>query len=254
MLLHAFNDAPDKPVILLLHGGGLSWWSVQGVASYLTDEFCVVAPIIDGHGENAEETFETIEVCANKLIRLIDEQFGGKVYALCGLSLGAQITVEVLSQRPDIARHVVIESALVVRMPLVGALIAPTYHMMYGLIKKRWFSKYQARVLKLPNELFELYWRDTACMKKQSLINLGRSNANYPLKSQISAATAKTLVLAGDKEPGFMLKSARLLHEAIPKSKLVIIKGLGHGELSLCSPRRYAELLREVFLEETINF
>ena len=249
MLLHAFNDAPDKPVILLLHGGGLSWWSVQGVASYLTDDFRVIAPIIDGHGENADETFETIEVCANKLIRLIDERFDGKVYALCGLSLGAQIAVEVLSQRPDIAQHAVIESALVVRMPLVGALAAPTYHMMYGLIKKRWFSNFQARALKLPEELFEPYWLDTARMKKQSLINLGRSNADYPLKPQISAVTAKTLVLAGEKEPEFMRKSAQLLHVAIPKSKLMIMKDVGHGELSLCYPSRYVELLREVFFE-----
>lgn len=148
------------PAVVLLHGGGLSSWSVRPLAALLEHDHQVIVPIIDGHGENYAETFTSIEDSARKLIAYIDEQHGGHIFALCGLSLGAQIAVEVLSQRKSIAEYAIIESALVLPLKGVAALAAPTYHLCYGLIKHRWFSMMQAKSLSLPESMFEDYFRD----------------------------------------------------------------------------------------------
>ena len=74
-----------------------------------------------------------------------------------GLSLGGQIAVEMLSQRPDICRYALIDSALVKPMKLTHALIEPTFGMSYGLIKQKWFAKLQAGFLGVPKAMFDDY-------------------------------------------------------------------------------------------------
>ena len=79
----------NLPKIILLHGGGLSYWSLSGIVELLKDDYHVVTPIIDGHGENGNETFMSIEQSADKLLEYIDKACDSKVFVLGGLSIGA---------------------------------------------------------------------------------------------------------------------------------------------------------------------
>ncbi len=243
-----FTEVGDNqnPTIILLHGGGLSDWSWQPVISRLPD-YHVVTPIIDGHGADGKTAFTSIEASASTLIRYIDEQCGGAVYAIGGLSIGAQIAAEVLSQRPDVARYAILESALVYPIKGTTALTAPSYGLFYGLIAKRWFARLQAKSLCVPDHLFETYYHDSLQISKQSLINITVSNGTYAIKDAISHTTARVLLIVGSKELGIMKKSAQRLHECIGGSELYIAKGMKHGEMSLVHTADYARLLKDLF-------
>ena len=83
-----------------------------------------------------------------------------KVLAIAGLSLGAQITAEILSVRADIAQYALIESALV--LPIKGTVaMASANKLLFGLIKKKWYSRIQAKALAVPEEWFDLYYEDS---------------------------------------------------------------------------------------------
>jgi len=234
----------EKETIILLHGGGLSWWSLQKIVEILEKDYHVVTPIIDGHGEDGENTFLSIENSSQKLIEYIDSSFGGKVLAIAGLSIGAQIVTEVLSVRDDITQYAIIESALV--LPIKGtAAMVSTYNLFYGLIKQRWFSKMQSKSLAVPEEWFERYFEDSLKISKQSLINITLSNGNYKLKATLSDTNAKVMIIVGEKELSIMKKSANMLHEAISGSELHIARGLKHGELSIVYPQEYTEILKD---------
>lgn len=233
---------PGRPVVVLLHGGGLSDWSLAALRCRLAPAFCVLTPILDGHGEDADTTFCSIEDSAQKLLDFIDSACGGHVFALGGLSLGAQIAVETLALRPNVADFALIESALCLPLPGARSLARPTYALCYGLVKQRWFARAQAKALCLPKELFERYFADSKKMSKASLIAITVSNGSYRLAHSLSRVTAKTLVIVGEKERGIMRHSAELLHEAIPGSTLHLAQGKQHGELSICSPEEYAAL------------
>lgn len=248
MLFREFGD-PQAPVIVLLHGGGLSWWALEEVIARFRERYLVVAPVIDGHGEDYAQTFQSIEDSARKLLSYIDKRCGGRVFALGGLSLGAQIAVEVLSERNDAARFAVFESALVIPAKAATALMVPAYHLAYGLIRRRWFSSAQARAMNLPDRMFERYYADSARMSKETLIRIALSNGNYALKPSISGANAKVLILAGERELPVMKRSARKLHEAIPGSKLRILKAMGHGDISQNHSGEYAKLLEDLFAD-----
>lgn len=244
-----FEEAKNNgcPSIIFLHGGGLSAWSLTPLVNAFKNDFHVVTPIIDGHGADGAELFVSISDSAAKLIDYIDANHGGKVFALAGLSIGAQIVTEVLSQRADIAQYAIIESALVYPLKAVSKLTIPLFQLSYGFIRKRWFSKLQANSLNLPENLFETYYRDSLKMSKQSLINMTLSNGSYSLKKEIANTKAKVLILVGEKEIPIMLKSAQKLKETIPTSELYIAPAMKHGQLSLQYPLQYAALLEKLF-------
>ena len=236
--------------VLLLHGGGLSWWNYRKVAELLAEQYHVVLPVLDGHGDS-NAPFTTIEDNAARLISYIDNHFGGQMLAISGLSLGGQIAVEMLSQRPDISRYALIESALVKPMKLTHALIEPTFGMSYGLIKQKWFAKVQADYLGIPKALFDDYYRDTCAISKADMIAFLKANSIYTIKPSLSETTAKVKILAGSREQKTIRHSAEMLHKAIPGSSMEILPGLRHGDLSLNNPEQYAKILTN-WIGETV--
>ena len=241
-------DNKSMPVIIFLHGGGLSWWSWKPQIEALKKDFCIVTPIIDGHGEAYDTTFVSIKKSGEQVTKYIKDNCNGKVFAICGLSIGAQITVEILSKECDITENAVIESALVYPIKLTSALTVPMYNMCYGLIKKRWFAKLQAKTLNVPYSLFETYYEESSKITKESLINFTISNGNYPMPKTLCNTKAKVLILVGEKELSIMKKSATLLHETIKGSYLKVIEKSRHGEISLMYPEKYLDLLQQLFL------
>ena len=233
---------PD--VIMLLHGGGLSWWNYREVAELLAEQYHVLLPVLDGHADS-DAPFTTIEENAARLISYIDAHFGGQVLAIGGLSLGGQIAVEMLSQRTDICRYALIESALVKPMKLTAALIGPTFGMSYGLIQHKWFARLQADYLGIPKGLFDDYFRDTCALSKADMIAFLKANSIYTIQQSLAETVAKVKIVAGSKEQKSIRDSAKLLHEAIPGSSMEILPGLRHGDLSINHPQRYARMLTE---------
>ena len=236
--------------VLLLHGGGLSWWNYREVAKLLEKDYRVILPVLDGHGDSGVP-FTSIEDNAARLISYIDDRFSGQVMAMGGLSLGGQIAVEMLSQRPDICRYALLESALVKPMKLTASLIGPTFGMSYGLIRQKWFAKMQAGYLGIPRALFDDYFRDTCKIRKADMIAFLKANSIYTIKPSLSETTARVKIVAGSKEQKNIRDSAKLLHSAIPGSQLELLPGLRHGDLSINNPEQYAKILTD-WIGETL--
>lgn len=236
------QENPD--IVMLLHGGGLSWWNYREAAQKLAAQYHVVLPVLDGHADSGVP-FTTIEENAARLISHIGTRFGGKILAIGGLSLGGQIAVEMLSQCPDICRYALIESALVKPVKLTAALIGPTFGMSYGLIRQKWFAKLQAGYLGIPRELFDDYYRDTCKISKADMIAFLKANSLYAIKPSLSETTAKVKIIAGAREQSNIRDSAKLLQNAIPGSSLEILPGLRHGDLSVNHPQSYVQMLTD---------
>lgn len=229
---------------VMLHGGGLSWWSCREAAELMADEFHVIIPILDGHA-GSDRDFTTIEENAAEIIRHIDENFGGSVRLVCGLSLGGQILTEMLSQRGNICEYAVIESALVIPMKLTHFLVGPMLDMSYGLIKKKWFSKLQFRELKIKYELYEEYYRDSCMITKENMKAFLKANSCYEAKESLRKTSAKVFIFAGQHEQRKILLSAKRLNDMISGSSLQIFKGYYHGELSINHAPKYAEIINK---------
>jgi len=249
MLFREQGD-PGKPTVVLLHGGGLSDWSLEKVVPFLTPDYHVVTPVIDGYGDDAHEPFISIEHSARLLLANIRDHYHGHVFALGGLSIGAQIALQALCLQNDVADYAVLESALVRPIPGTTQITAPFSGACYGLIRRKGFAKLQARELSVPDEWFDRYYADSIRMSRASLVNTIRSNGTYRLPPEASQIKANTLVIVGEKELAVMKRSADDLCATLPKYDYFMAPGMKHGELSLAHPQQYAALLRTHFGKE----
>ncbi len=231
-------------VILLLHGGGLSWWNYREAGQMLAEQYHVVLPVLDGHADS-DVSFVSVEENAARLISYIDTHFDGRVQAIGGLSLGGQIAAEILSQRSDICQYAILESTLAKPSKLTASLIGPTFGMSYGLIKQKWFAKLQAEYLGIPKALFDDYYRDTCKIRKADMIAFLKANSLYTIKPSLSETAAKAKIVAGSREQRKIRDSAKLLHSAIPGSQMEILPGLRHGDLSINHPETYVQMLTD---------
>ena len=240
----------NAKVIILLHGGGLSWWSYRDVAERLQEEYHVILPILDGHA-GSDAPFTSIEENAKRVIQYIDENLNGSVTMIGGLSLGAQIAVEILSQRFDICKAAIIESALVIPMKMTHALTKPMMDMSFGLIAKEWFAKLQFQSMRIKPELYEEYYRDTCQITKADMTAFLKANSDYRLKSQLADTKAQVAIVVGAREQFVMIQSAKKLHEMIPDSLFVIKNNLHHGEYSINHGDKYVDDMMR-FLQEIL--
>ena len=234
----------NKDIIILLHGGGLSWWNYEEVSEILKSNYHVILPILDGHS-GSDRDFTSIENNANEIIEYIDNNYNGNVKLIGGLSLGAQILLDILSKRDNICEYAIIESALVCQMKMTNRLIEPSINMSYGLIKKRWFSKLQFKSLKIKKELFDKYYIDSSNITKNNMISFLKANSNYHLKN-IKTNKSKSIVIVGSKERLIMIKSAKRIHDELINSELEILSGYYHGDLSINHPNEYAEKVNKL--------
>ena len=234
----------NREVVILIHGGGLSWWNFRQEAELLSGSYHVVLPILDGHAES-DEAFVSIEENADRIIAYIESSFGGSVFLIGGLSLGAQILLEILSKRHDICRHAIIESASIIPSRTTNTLIAPAVFLSYGLIQKEWFSKMQFRYLRIRDDLFDDYYRDTLKISKTSMIAFLRANTAYEMKPGLMKCCARIRIVVGEKEGRRLLRSAEKMHRLLRCSVLDIKKGMRHGEYSVNHPEQYVKDLLE---------
>ena len=234
----------NKDIIMLLHGGGLSWWNYEEVSEILKSDYHVILPILDGHS-GSDRDFTSIESNANEIIEYIDNNYNGNVKLIGGLSLGAQILLDILSKRDNICEYAIIESALVCQMKMTNRLIEPSINMSYGLINKKWFSKLQFKSLKIKEELFDKYYIDSSNITKDNMISFLKANSNYHLKN-IKTNKSKSIVIVGSKERPIMIKSAKIIHDELINSELEILSGYYHGDLSINHPNEYAEKVKKL--------
>lgn len=245
MMQYREYGAEHAQTVLLLHGGGLSWWNHRAEAELLQAEYRVILPVLDGHAES-DRPFTTIEDNAAEIVSFIDERLNGEVLLIGGLSLGAQILLEILSQRGDICRHALVESAAVIPSRLTHALIAPAFGCSYGLIRNRAFARMQFASLRLRGDLFEDYYRDTCRIGKADMIAFMKANTAYSLKESLSKTSAEVHVFYGERENRQVRRSAELIGRAIPGCRTTALPGLYHGQFSINDPKRYVRALEEI--------
>ena len=67
MKFHEFGDR-NLPPILLIHGGGSSWWNYLRQARILSEEYRVILPTLNGHGEEYQFDYISTEDSALEIL------------------------------------------------------------------------------------------------------------------------------------------------------------------------------------------
>ncbi len=193
----------------------------------LSPEFHCLAPDLPEHGCSFDAGPLTISGAASQVAELIRRKAHGGVAHIVGLSLGAQIGVELLAQAPELLRSAILSSPIL--RPILGAgilsndfLLRLTYWTALAPFKHwdayvRLNMKYSAGI---PEGFFgpfrEAFQQTTA----DSWSHLIRANQTYRQPAGLDRVKLPVLVLAGQQEYAAMRASARDLAAALPNACL----------------------------------
>jgi len=241
MYVHETGDAHAPPVVLL-HGGGVAGWMWRPTLDRLGRAARVIVPDLPGHGRSADRPYRSHRETVRALVDVLTERAPhGALVA--GFSLGAQLTTLLAAQRPDLVNGAVVVSAQAApfRFPraTLGLLAATA-----PLARQRWFARLQAKELFVPDGLLDDYLRDSAGIDRASLLAAVGENIRFTLPDGWARFPHPALVMVGERERRTMRVSARVIHDALPGSRMASVPGCGHG-IPLQRPDLFARVLAD---------
>lgn len=250
MRFHEFGDK-NFPHILLIHGGGNSWWNYLRQARILSDKFHVILPTLDGHGEEYQRDYISTENSAQQIMDYIKNNCNGKLFAIGGVSLGGQIAIELLSLDSDIAQKAIIDGSICIPQPNLSRISTIVVKIFGKLMFSKSASKIQLSLMKkiypnmaYPEEIENYYMEDMPILPMKTLVKMYKTYmGKYRLKESITESKAQVLYIYGEKEMRCVKESAKLFQKMHPDCILYEAKGYNHGYLSAYLPLEWIKLV-----------
>lgn len=241
MRLH-YNESGnlEAPLMVFLHGGGVGGWMWDKQVEYFNHYHCLV-PDLPGHGASSGIPF-SVHHCAEEILALINARAHGKPVIVIGFSLGAQVTIQMLSLNSELIDYAIVNSALTNPIPFANKMIRPTVKWTHWLTRSRYFAKLQAKQLFIGIDMFEKYYEQSCAMSAQTLIDILEENMSFEIPRELSQSKCKVLVTVGARERRVMRTSATDIVTCLPHGEGVLIRNVGHG-LSLSHPELFNEMV-----------
>ena len=215
-----YRDRGDGPPLLLLHGftgSGEDWKHVfaDPIAGYR-----VIVPDLRGHGRstNPGGVFRFADV-ARDVFALLDQLGIDRIRAI-GMSAGANTLLHLATQQPSRVAAMIHVSGTP-RFPDQARAIMKT-------MTEESRSEAEWAVMRgrhhHGDDQIRALWRHTREFADD------RDDMNFT-SSSLSAITAKTMIVHGDRDPLYPVEQAVELYRGIPNASLWVVPGGGHGPI-----------------------
>ena len=257
MIFHEFGDK-NFPDILLIHGGGNSWWNYLRQARILSDKYHVILPTLDGHGEEYQKEYISTENSAQQILEYIKNNCDRKLFVIGGVSLGGQIVMELLSLDSDIAEKAIIDGSICIPQPKLARICTVIVKLFGKIMFSKSASKIQLGLMKkmypnmaYPEEIENYYIEDMPRIPIKTLVTIYQTYmGRYRLKDTITESKAQVLYIYGEKEMKCVKESAKLFQKMHPDCTLYEAKGYNHGYLSAYLPLEWMEVVNHILIRQ----
>lgn len=216
--------------IIFLHGDGVAGWMWDKQVEAFPDYHCIVVDL-PGHGKSSEIIPSTIRDTANLIINIIQNNAHGDKAHLIGLSMGAQVIIQILSTNPDIVNYALITGALVRTTPPTESFLKLLDYLIESYLPVKNNPLYVNSYLRsynLPKDLHEKFRESTYLIKQDSLNTIIRENMLFEMPDGLENANVPVLVMTGEKDYSIINESAENLISTLPNSKRAYAQGVGH--------------------------
>lgn len=243
MNFHSFGNE-NRPVILLIHGVLTPWQVWEEQIDHFKDNYHVIAPALDAHEEDRASDFISIQDEARKIEDYVLERLDGKVYAICGISMGAAITNLIWQNGVISAEKFVLDGA-----PLIPCTGLPKRIMCSNYISIiRRSKKRDPKVIEsfkkqfLPEKYLESYLKIADNMNEDSIRNIINSVFAGSLCTTIGEDGSRLMFIHGTKGNEILAaKSARLMLKSYPKMTEKCFRGYAHCEAAIYKTQEWLE-------------
>lgn len=232
----------DKEIVILIHGMLTPWQIWQAQIDNFKERYFVIVPALDGHIEDEKTEFVSIRDEAEKIEKYIRENYGGKIFAVCGLSMGGAIANILFSSKRLQIKYLILD----------GAPLVPTGGFSKKLMTDRYITlvhKSQKRDAKtlasfkrdfLPEKYLDSYLKFVDTMSDRTIENMVASVCESQLCISDNEHKTKILYMHGTKgNESLSKKSAKLVKKYYPEARITPFSGYGHAELAVYKPEEW---------------
>lgn len=220
----------NDETIIFLHAEGIAGWMWDKQLEAFSNYHCIV-PDLPGHGKSAKVKSITVQSAADMIIDIIKNKAKNGKAHLVGLSLGAQIIIQILSKAPEVVDHALISGALVRNsqptetfLKLLNQLIEVYLPDKNKTIR---IMSY-VRSYNIPKNLRGKFKESTYVIEPESLDKIIRENMLFNMPDGIEKAEIPVLVIVGQKECRIIKESVIDFLNALPNSKGAMAMKVGH--------------------------
>lgn len=239
------------PHVTLIHGVGADLRSWDEIARVLAGSFTVVRMDLLGHGSSERIVGECTLGDLAAGVRAVWDHLGIERTHLAGFSLGGLLAQFLAISDPERIARLAILSAVAGRTEEERAKVVDRLRLLtekgIGAVtaaaEERWFTpKFRAEHPdRVRQRMAELLANDPVSYAAAYTVF-----ATSDLADRLDEISHATLIATGEHDTGSNPRMARLMHEKIGDSRLVILPGLRHSIL-LEAPEQVAALLLEHF-------
>ncbi|SFC29918.1 Pimeloyl-ACP methyl ester carboxylesterase [Bacillus sp. OV322] len=259
LYVERFEQSSSAPVLVLLHGFLSSSFSFRRLIPYLADDFTVISIDLPPFGQSGKSTSFTYS-CNNLAMTVIQylEAEGVKSCCLAGHSMGGQISMYVMKNRPDLISDTVL---LCSSSYLPGAQRHLKYishlpffpYLVRRRLEKTGIEKNLQNVVYNQNLIdddmrtgYLTPFLDNQIFK--ALAKMLRDREGDLAEQDLHNIQTRCLLIWGEHDKVVPLTIGQRLHRDLPNSSLIVIKDTGHL-LPEEQPEMVHRYMRDFFLD-----
>lgn len=240
-----FGNKNNK-ALLFIHGMASSALLCYGnILKYLNDYYVVLVEV-DGHSDNVDKDFTSIEKCCNDIEKYVEENLNGHIFGLCGFSMGAVIAIELIGRGNIIVDKVVLDAPITIKM---GIMARPfTLCFVKGIkmiqdgknIPKFLFNRIMG---KDNTSVIDMLYKNITSTTIKRVCNF---IYKYEIPKNLKNYNNTVLFLRGSKEK-YPKKTAKILRKHLPQLQEKVFNNSAHGEYLHKHPLEYTNELLNFF-------
>ena len=231
MALYFEESGPkNSETLIFLHGGGAGAWMWRKPVQLLADFHCLV-PDLPEHDHSAAIKPFTMNSAALAVADLIRQHaHGGKAH-LVGLSLGAQVGVEILKTAPEVLKSAFLSSPMM--KPLPGARLGfyseGVMRWSHRLFMKPftnwdWWMRINMKYAAgMPAEYYPEFKRVFQTLSEDAWTHIMVESLTFRMPAGLDKVKIKVLAVAGKSEYGAMRDSVRMLAHTLPDAQAYLV-------------------------------
>lgn len=238
--------------LLFIHGlASTAQLCFEPLLPYLQDYYIVLCEL-DGHCDSEPDDMLSLKNSIDDIENYIQEEMNGKVYGLCGFSMGATMVVELIARGNITVERVLLDAAIIIEMGLMAlpfqwAFIIGTNRIRHGKSIPRFLLN--KMMGKDNNSVIEMMYPH---ISKKTIQNACRYIYHYKIPEKLRKFSNPVLFWRGSEEP-IPAKGEKKLKEYLPQMVSEVFECMGHGQFLHEHSRAYAEKLK-TFLQEKNEF
>ncbi|MBM7068121.1 alpha/beta fold hydrolase [Actibacterium sp. 188UL27-1] len=215
------------PLVVYLHGAGISSWMWHRMIAHQSRMNCILIDL-PGHGDSRHIMWRDLEDTAAHVEQVIEACAPADEAHLVGLSLGSYVAMTLMIRQPQRYTSALlsgIHAGGMTHKPLLKAIF------MIAALTVKWPSRARrtGKMFVEDDGDLEGFVREAIKTSAQAMRRTGHQVIDYSLPAAAAAIQTRVLIAFGSKEHPVIRSSNAIFKETLPRHSMFEAQGLGHG-------------------------